>query len=146
MQSLNHYTTREVPLWPSFYCVVFFFFQNSKYSLYILDTSPLYALSLYRSAFDEMNVLVSTSTQSNLSIFFLHGLCLLRLISEIHPILTPGQKDIFPYYFPNFFFSFFLLFFFFTVLLFRFKSLIHLWPCDGVRLGSHPSLLFLPRP
>ena len=62
IQSLNHCTTRGVPLWPSFYCVVFFFFQSSKYSFYILDTSPLYALSLYITAFDEMNVLVSTST------------------------------------------------------------------------------------
>lgn len=60
MQSLNHCTTGEAPLWPSFYCVVFFFFQSSKYSFYVLDTSPLYALSLYISAFDEMNVLVST--------------------------------------------------------------------------------------
>ena len=46
----------EMPV-PSFWRVVFFFFQSYRNSFHIVDTSSLYPLSLY-SAFDELNVLI----------------------------------------------------------------------------------------
>lgn len=46
----------EMPV-PSFWRVVFFFFQSYMNSFHVVDTSSLYALSLY-SAFDELNVLI----------------------------------------------------------------------------------------
>lgn len=49
-----------------------------------------------------------------------------------NPLLAPGYKGIFQYYFLKLF----------TILLFRFKSLTP-GGCDGVRLGWHPSLIFL---
>lgn len=103
-------------------------FQNYKNSFYILDTSSLYVLSTVLSV-----KCLHFNIVKCINLFPLWFVLVMFYFRN--PVIALGYNDIFLCYCLKVF----------TSLFFWFKSLIHLLFCEGVRSGSHSSLIFLLR-